>query len=136
MVIESSKFLATLKMDPEEVYKRFQPGCMLPLRSLVYTQAERKAVARALHILVEHGRVLKYPHHLDFTTIPYETYTNMYMRTEDVPAPPSLFRYRHRHKKPRVVPYIPEKEPQEQEEEEEEERHPTAITLSDYLIGN
>jgi len=134
MVIESYKRKDTLKMDPEEVYKRFPPGCMLPLRSLVYTRSERKAVARALHILVEHGRVLKYPHHRDFTTIPYETYTNMYMRAEDNPNTPSLYRYRRRHKKPRIVPYIPEKEQQEPEEEQEE-RHTTAITLDDYLIG-
>jgi hypothetical protein len=131
MVIDLTKILSTLKMDPEEVYKRFPPGCMVPLRSLVYMRSERKAVARALHVLVEHGRVLKYTHHLD----PYETYTNMYMRTEDDPNPRSLYLYRHRHKKSRIVPYIPEKEPQEPEEEEQEERHPPAITLDDYLIG-
>lgn len=112
-------------MDPEQVYSRL-PDKAIPLGVVVFRNLgyDRKTIARALHKLVERGRVRK---------IRWSGEAPVYMRAEDDPNPPSGYVYRRRHRYPRIVPYLPENEPRKEEQEEQEEQRPPALTLADYL---
>ena len=138
-------------MDPEALYTRIPAQSQLRLKDLVRIAGMgRKDVARALHVLVEHGRVYKFhnaPQILnrdhDMTCLCtmctadddlYEPYYigTVYVRAEDVLAHPRYVR-RHRVRKARThaVPTEPSREPEA--EDLDEPPCPLPI-LKDFLL--
>jgi len=135
-------------MDPEILYDRIPPQSQLVLQDFVrLCGGDRKAVARALHILVERGSVYKFRgpprivHRDDptrqCTCTPYPHPAPVYVRTKDLGCHPLHYR-RDRMRKARThaVPPEPNVEPEEQDTTEVPPPSPAPITLMDFLLDS
>ena len=135
-------------MDPEILYDRIPPQSQLVLQDFVrLCGGDRKAVALALHILVERGSVYKFHgpprivHRDDptwqctVTPYPYPA-APVYVRTKDLGGHPLHYR-RDRIRKARTHTVPPEPTVEEPEEQDTTEVPPPShapITLMDFLI--